>query len=212
MHPKLKREEVVRTWARSGIKDFCIVFHIENKFAHYSTFFCHQGLEKLCKAYLLGTRAAEYESASVSATKNRIDEIARNECGHDLEEMIMKLVSFKVLDKSIFKKKYATFGEKDITGKNIIRILEKAYLECRYPVPNPVHRNYPIKTKGQIKIFDSPIGSTKLRTFAYETGLEIIEKIGQDFNLVISRDKFSSSIDDGDWIRFRRIFFKEKDL
>ena len=206
---KLDRETIVGTWAYWSLKDFYVAFDIENKFSVYSTFFCHQGLEKMCKAYLIGTKASRYESLSIQVARKEVNDIAKNECGHDLREMIKNLISYNVLHENIFKNKYAKYGNKDVTGKSIIKILEKAYLECRYPVPNPIHKNYPVKTKGLIIIYDSPLSSTKLRKFAYEVGLKIIEKIEKDFNMIIPREKFSTKINDEDWIRFRRIFFND---
>jgi len=208
----LKREDAVGTWARSGIKDFFIAFHIENKFPRYSTFFCYQGLEKNCKAYLLGTKAAEYENLPRQQAKEKIDKIVRDRktMGHGLKKMINDLISHSVLAREILTKEYGDLsygGGNKITGLKCMEILEKAYIECRYPVPGPISKSYLLpKYKN---IFWEPLGSSEPEKFAYEVGLTVIEKIGNDFNMAIPRDKFSSSIDDEDWIRFRRIFFKE---
>ncbi len=162
----------------------------------------------MCKAYLLGKRSSEYESFPEQQGRKKVDNIAKNECGHNLNEMIKKLISYGVLDQNIFKNKYAKYGVKDITGKDITKILEKAYLECRYPIPNPVYKNYPIK-KGRIKIFDDPLGLSEPRKFAFEVGHKIIEKIEKNFNISIPKNKFYTNIDEKDWTRFRRIFFQD---
>jgi hypothetical protein len=126
--------------------------------------------------------------------------------GHDLQDMINKLISYAVLDQNILKHKYAKYGVQDINGNGIIRILEKAYLECRYPVPNPVYKNYPIK-RG--RIYDDPLGSSEPRKFAFDIGLKIIERIEKNFNISIPRENYYSHIDKEEWTRFRRIFFKD---
>jgi hypothetical protein len=211
MSVTIDRGAVVTVWARTGIDDFYMAFYLEEgRFLGYSTFFCHQGLEKICKAYFLGTRAAEYESLPMTNAGKRIDDIAKNECGHGLEEMITKLINIDVLNKTVSTKTYAEYGKARVSGKSIARMLEKAYLETRYPVPNPVHENYPLHNGAGRKIgYYSPIGSSELREFAYKTGLEVLERVERDFNVTVPRENFSSAIADKDWMRFRRIFFKE---
>ena len=61
MTQRLDRTTVVKWWTRIGIKDYFVAFRLAEEFPAYSTFFAHQGLEKSCKAYLLGTYAEEYE-------------------------------------------------------------------------------------------------------------------------------------------------------
>jgi HEPN domain-containing protein len=204
-----------KVWARAGVDDFYFVFFLEESggFSAYSTFFCHQGLEKICKAYLLGCRASEYETKEVTQAKKIIDEIARNKCGHDITEMIVSLVKNNVLNDHFLKKKYAEYDGKQVTGKDMIKILEKAYIEARYPVRNPVHENYPLLNKARLKIgYHSPIGSSEPRRFAFGIGLEVLKRIERDFNVTVPRENFKSSIPDNDWVRFRRIFFGETHL
>lgn len=149
MSLKLDKKVVVKTWARRGVVDFYLGFEISEKVPWYPPFFYCQGLEKICKAYLLGTKASEYEPLSEQEAKKKIDGIAKNlsKClkqGHCLKEMIEQLISLHVLDKSVLTKKYANYGAQDITGEKIIEILEKAYTECRYPVPDSISKRYPL--------------------------------------------------------------------
>lgn len=202
---------VVKTWVRRGLRDFYMAFYLSDKFPFYTAFFCHQGLEKICKAYLIGTMASDYEHLPKQNAVIEIDKIAKDKkkMGHNLKEMMNKLVSLNVLDNDILLNKYTRCGKKDVTGKEIVEILESAYLECRYPVPNPVHKKFPLSGKGKNTIYWSPIGSSDPEKFAKEIGLKIIKKVESDFKIKIPRDKLSSAIDDKDWIRFRRIFFKD---
>lgn len=188
---KLSREDVIKAWVRSGIKDFRIADDMSDKWPFYVAFFYHQGLEKLCKAYLLGTMASEYESLSRQEAKKRIDEIARDKkkMGHNLSKMIERLIEANVLDKSILTKKYKVMPVLEITGEKFIEILEKAYTECRYPVPDPVHKKYSLNNKG--KVHWVPRASSDLEEFAYQVRLIIIEKLEKDFNMTIPRDELS---------------------
>jgi hypothetical protein len=211
MPEKLNKETVVAWWTRIAIKDFFIAFYLNNKFPWYSTFFYHQGLEKICKAYLLGTLAEEYESRPVTKAKTNIDRLAKDKkkMGHNLKDMINKLISINVLHSNVLTKEYAKYDGASITGERIIEVLESAYLECRYPIPYAIHKKYPIKNKKGKKIgYWDPIGSSEPKTFAYDLGLEIMKKIEQNFKVNIPKNKFRTSIDDGEWKRFSRIFFK----
>lgn len=221
---KLRKEDVVWRWATTGVAEFYIGFDIWDRFDWYSAFFWHQGLEKLCKAYLLGLKenVARYECLSVQRARVEIDKIVRKEMGHNLSDPLEKLTSTKVLDEDIMTKSFAKFKDesidKNITGADCVEVLEKAYTECRYPlVPNPMSRIYLSPNKA---ISYNIMSSQDLMKFAFEVGLIVLKRIEQDYNFTIPRDnilktkeghsgKFLTFAKDEDWIRFRRLFFKE---
>jgi hypothetical protein len=208
MSKKLNKVTVVTMWARLAIQDFFIAFYLNDKFPWYSTFFCHQGLEKICKAYLLGTLAAEYKSLSFTEAKAKINKLAKDKrrMGHDLKGMIDKLISIDVLHSNVLTNKYAGAP---ITGERIIEVLDSAYLECRYPVPFGVHEQYPIKNnKGKATGYWDPIGSSEPKIFANDLGLQIIKKIEQDFKVNIPNNRPITFLDDNVWQRFLKVFFK----
>lgn len=211
MIEKLDRGRVVKTWIGSGIQDFLIAFQIDEEFPFFVAFLYHQGLEKISKGYLLGQRSVEYESLPFQQAKGKINKIAidKKKMGHNLKEMIQQLVELKVLEEDVFKKRYLISNDtKFNTGAECIEILQKAYLECRYPVPDPSYKKYPIAGSNGHWY---PIGSSEPRDFAYGTGLKIIKKAEQDFNLTISKNKstYCETLKNEDWLRFRRIFFED---
>lgn len=214
MTSRIERKVVIKLWALRGVVDFYNGFDIQDRFDWYSAFFWHQGLEKLCKAYLLGTKSSEYENRPEQQARKRINEIVRNkkDMGHNLTEMFGKLIEKKVLNEEIKAKVYRYFG-KDFTGEDLVEILEKAYMECRYPlIPYPVEMVYFTTEKNS---WWNPLSSRELMEFTFEIGLKILNKIEQDFNVVMPRDKTRDEglifqfVKDEDWIRFRRILFKE---
>ena len=193
----LARHNVIKTWGRRGIKDFYLSFKIRKEFPQYSSFFLQQGLEKICKAYILGKRevALRYESLQEDARWKEVDKIAKDKSkmGHNLEEMIKM-----VLPSNILSKVYKMYDDNTkVDGKECVKILERAYLECRYPVPDTVSKKY-----GR-----NLLVSKKLRTFAYEAGLEVRKKIKQDYGTIISLNKFKT-IGDKKWLKFRKLFLK----
>jgi hypothetical protein len=206
---KLTREDVVEAWVYSGVMDFYIAFFMSNKnFQEYGVFYYHQGLEKVCKAYLLGAKPAEYESLPEQTARNRVDEIAR-EMGHNLREMIEKLIAARILDGEVLKKKMCYLENKALDGSGMLNLLEKAYLESRYPVPNPAYKGFPLQG---IQGYWDPITSCSLDDFADDIGLKVIQRIEQDFGISITRDKLRNAIDEKDWKTFRRIFFKDNSV
>jgi hypothetical protein len=46
---ELGRQKILQTWIKSGIEDFYLSFELEERWHRHSTFYCHQGLEKICK-------------------------------------------------------------------------------------------------------------------------------------------------------------------
>lgn len=201
---KINTQEVAQTWIFHGLKDFYISFEFEgaNKWHEYSTFFCHQGLEKICKAYLLLTEASQYENLTKKQALERVDKIAKG-FGHELRKLLGLLCLKGVLSSADMSQKYERF-----TGDELIKILEKAYTESRYPVPEPVHRKYPIKTNSNFKMFGDPIRMTAPIKFSQKIALKILKKIESDFSIVILKDKVSSKVADEDWTRFCNVFWK----
>lgn len=200
---KINTQEVTQIWISHGIKDFYISFEFEdaNKWHEYSTFFCHQGLEKICKAYLLLTEASQYENLTEKQALEKVDKIAKG-FGHELQKLLGLLCLKGVLSSTDMSQKYERF-----TGDELIRILEKAYIESRYPAPEPIHRRYAIKINSNLRMFEDPIGMTAPIKFSQKIALKILKKIESDSSITISKDKISNKIADKDWKRFCNIFF-----
>lgn len=200
---KISKQKVAQTWVFHGLKDFYISFEFEdaNKWHEYSTFFCHQGLEKICKAYLLLTEALQYENLTEKQALDRVNKIAKG-FGHELKKLLGLLCLKDVLSSVDISRKYEGF-----TGDELIKVLEKAYIESRYPVPDPIHRKYPIKSNSHLKLSYDPIRMTAPIKFSRKIAFKILEKIKSDFSIVIPENKVSNKIADKDWTRFCNIFF-----
>jgi HEPN domain-containing protein len=188
----MNRDQVVQIWALAGVKDFYISFEFEdeNKWHEYSTFFCHQGLEKICKAYVIASKAGVWEKLPEQQSLQKVDEIAKTS-GHELYGLIETLLSLNVLSRP---------------DKNQVDILEKAYIEARYPVPNPLYKNYPLSKNG--KMLSDPMKETAPIKFARKTAVQVIHKLETDFKITIPRGKLSSTIEDDTWKRFTNVFFE----
>ena len=196
----IDKKEVVFTWMSFGLRDFYISFELEdaNKWHAYSTFFCHQGLEKICKAYLIGTESVHYEKLERSKALEEINQIAKKH-NHGLRELLESLQSRNVVSKIQISRKVDGYA-----GSELIQILDNAYLESRYPIPNPTYKKYPISTgKKSSRMYHVPIGETAPIKYARDLAGVVVKKIFADFSVPI---KLSDRISNEDWIRFCRLF------
>ena len=126
---KVDKELVVSTWAVQGLKDFYISFEFEhvNKWHTYSTFFCHQGLEKISKAYLIATRSAEYEDLGKEEALKKVNNIAK-EYQHSLQKLLEALISHNALTRAEVSCRLERYR-----GQEIVDVLEKVLY--RKPLP-----------------------------------------------------------------------------
>ena len=195
------RNEVVTCWLYSGLRDFYISFEFEeaNRWHAYSTFFCSLGLEKSCKAYLIGTESARYEKMGRVRALQEVNKIAQG-YGHDLQNLLRCLQTRGVVSNPQIAK-----GIGGYTGGELIQVLENAYREARYPMPNPTYKKYPISTgRESYRGYQVPIGETAPIKYARDVASAITKRAFQDFS-VSSPSRFSNKISDRKWRRFRRL-------
>lgn len=202
----LSREEILQTWIKSGIEDFYMSFELDDKWQRHSIFYCHQGLEKICKAYHIGKYLKALENFNPESALKKIDEIAKS-LNHKLSQMV------KCLQSRVILPTYQSLGP--YSEDDLLQGLEAAYTETRYPVPLPFYR-----TRGQdgkerflipssrLKVYHDPLGETAPLDYARSMARSLLGKIATEFEVNISNLKVSSKIDDKDWGRFVNIFFK----
>lgn len=200
---KVDKQFVVLTWAVRGLKDFYISFEFEhaNKWHTSSTFFCHQGLEKISKAYLIATRSAEYENLAEEETLKKVNHIAK-QYQHSLQKLLDALISRNALTRAEVSRKVERY-----TGQEIVDVLEKAYIESRYPVPLPIYKKFPVSGHSKYKMYHDPLASTAPIKYSRKLALAVLKKIEEDFGIAIPRQKLATHISDGDWKRFCNLFF-----
>lgn len=211
---RMDNARLIQTWAIAGVKDFYIGFEFEaeNKWHEYSTFFCHQGLEKICKAYILAGSAATWAHLSDDKAVAQANKIAKK-LGHNLKRLIGCLRSGGILlmpsprqgSSSGAGHRGGSYSEDEL-----IEILEAAYIEARYPTTKSkqIHRQYPLSKS--TAMFSYPIGETAPIEYARKTASAVLKKIESDFSITIPRDKryVSSRISEERWRRFERVFFR----
>ncbi len=201
----LTREEIVLTWLQMSISDFFFAFKIGGSFVRYGPFFNYMGFELICKSYLLGCRAGEYEGLPIREALRKVDKIAKNELGHKLADVLVKIRQRKPDGKitQLLTKNFDGFSGSDFT-----KILESVYLECRYPVPEPIYRQFPIK--GMKRMYSDPVYSSGLPKFCYATAREILAYIRDDFSIKVPRIFLETLRPKTTYRRFRRLFFADQ--
>ena len=204
----MNRLDVTSEWIYSAISDFYFAFCMQNqKFRMYATFFDIMGVEKICKGILLFHNAPVYEQLSEQCARQRIEEELKTRWRHSLKEMLKDIGAIIGQDKvnDILSARFDGF-----TGKQFRNVVERGYMESRYPTANPIYRQFPDKTsKGGPKIFWDPLRSSGLHKFAYRLSQEILLHLkgAETFSdLQISVQKLLGAEDTGR--RFTNLFFK----
>lgn len=201
----LKAEDVVKAWVRSGIRDFCLYFELDDRWYDYNAFFLHQGLEKLCKAYLLGDRSLYHETLNEGPARQKVEKVAKR-LGHNLLHLLHKLDEAGVV--SIAKLNEPRTAIAPQTGIQAIEVLQKAYEESRYPLtPSPSHIRFPVK--GKQGMFHHPRAESGLRKVACPLAREILSGIQSAFTIDVGRTKssYNSRIDDRHWTLVAKCLF-----
>jgi len=169
----MNRVDVASEWVYSAISDFYFAFCIEDsRFRRYATFFNIMGAEKICKGILLFHNGEIYKQLGKQLARQKIEEEVKKRWGHSLKKMLKDIDaiigSHKVED--ILSASFDGF-----TGRQFVKVIEKGYMESRYPTANPVYRQFPIKgTTGDPKLFWDPLESSGLHKFAYLLSQEVM--------------------------------------
>ncbi len=82
----LKPKLAVEAWLRRGVLDIFVAFELE-QLVNYRLFCLHQAVEKLCKAYLIGSQAPNYETLNADKAGSWIDNFTKS-LGHDLSYLL----------------------------------------------------------------------------------------------------------------------------
>ena len=202
-------KHVVETWLFYGIGDLFFAFHSDDStFDHHQTFYAIMAVEKHFKALLLYHHRAEYESLSDKGENNqaqkKVQHIARS-YSHDFEEMKKKIQLF-LPDSGIgglIEKKYYTYS-----GEQLLKILQDAYMESRYPTTKHVFRSFPSGTKG---IYFDPLSSPGFHCFTRTLCEFVIVQLTEIVNVdkvLNSATKQYQHLDS--FRRFKNLFLKDR--
>jgi hypothetical protein len=78
-------------------------------------------------------------------------------------------------------------------------------VECRYPVPEPISKKFPIP--GSKGLSRDPILSTGLTKFSYTVAREILSYIKDDFSIEVPQGFLETLIPKSEFLRFSNLFF-----
>lgn len=202
----MDKQKILQTWITSGIADFYLSFELEDRWHRHSIFYCHQGLEKICKTYHIGKYLKRLENFNAESALKQVDRIAKS-LNHKLFQMVKCLQSRRILPT------YTTL--RTYTEDDLLQGLVAAYTEVRYPVPHPFHltRDQHGKERflipsGTLKIYHDPLGETAPRDYARSMARALLRVIEAEFTVKIPTKKVSSKIPHKKWKRFTNVFFK----
>jgi hypothetical protein len=180
---------VVEAWLRRAMLDYFVGFQLEH-LVNYRLFPLHQGIEKLCKAYLLARHAEEWTALEPEEARVQWIEDFVKRHGHDLWVLVRKV------GENLTQVAGYVTGKRD---KSFLDLLTMAYEESRYPKPI-----------GQ-SIWDKhgyPALVTHLNEEqAYALGSAILDGITSQFGICyLLAEPIASSIKPEDWQRFLNVW------
>lgn len=202
---RLTREDVVLTWLQRGIEDFFFAFKVHGSFVRYSPFFNYMGFELICKSYLLGCKASDYENLPFQDGLREVDTIAKKKLAHKLPDIIRCIQDRKPSGKitDLLSKNFDGFS-----GADFVETLESVYLECRYPIPEPIYKKFPLRNvRGA---FWDPVDSSGLPKFCYAMTREILGYIRDDFSIKVPQTFLENLRPKITYRRFRNLFFEDQ--
>lgn len=195
------RQVAVETWLKRGLSDFVVQFVPLDHWEEYQSFFIHQGLEKVCKAYLIGKNASSYEHLTVDDARREIDRLARSFC-HRLSELVDQVGQYVSGLDAVVGQRYDGYP-----GGKVLEVLEAGYLESRYPVGEPIHSRFPIPNTNP-QLYWEPLLSSSLEKCAFAVSRTITEAAKRDFSVNLPiENPYRGKLSDHDWERFSRLFF-----
>ena len=178
---------------------------MEERWHRHSTFYCHQGLEKICKTYHIGKYLKHLDNFKAESALKQVDRVAKS-LDHKLFQMMKCLQSRRILPTYTASRPYSE--------DDLVKGLEAAYTEVRYPIPHPFHLTkdqhgkerfrVPIAT---LKMYHDPLAETAPLKYARSMASALLKKIETGFSVRIPASKVSGRISDKDWKRFTNIFF-----
>ena len=202
---ELGRQEILQTWIQSGIEDFYLSFELEERWPRHSTFYSHQGLEKICKAYHIGKYLMRLENLNAESTLKKVNSISKS-LNHELFRMMKCLQSRGILPAYTARSLYSE--------DDLLKGLDAAYTEVRYPVPQPFHLTKDQNGKERfripsatVKMYHDPLAETAPLHYARSMARALLKKIETEFAVRIPDSKASEKISGEDWKRFTNIFF-----
>lgn len=201
----LDRNLVVLTWLLRGIEDLFVAFsRFDESFSRYAAFLNAMGFEMIAKAYIFAICPEEYEGLQKRQAASRIDELGRK-YGHDpnnLIELTKASMDQMELDK-ILNTKYDGF-----TGHQFLEVIKAAYLETRYPVPNPIHEKFP--NPNLKDSYWEPLFSSGLQKFCFAFSREVILSLKNDFGINLTKSHLQERISGEAATRFYTLFFEDR--
>jgi hypothetical protein len=173
------------------------------------------GLEMICKGYLLAVHRAEWEGLVENKAKEEINKLAIK-WGHDVKKLIKKIKG------NIGKEKIQPFLEREFSGfeqkielrqknknhsKTVLSGIEAAYLESRYPVPQPFYKDEMFQVRGVENAYFDPLCSSDIHRFCYEFCRVILTDLKENFGVCIPRSWFKQKIIGDKGRRFGNLLF-----
>lgn len=202
----MSKRDTVLVWAFRSIEDFFFAFKLDYP-DRFGPFFDAMGIEMMLKAYFLAEHACEYENLPENELAKKVNEIAKN-LNHRLE-VLVRVVNKGPPDERLAE--VLTLDFDGYKGKKMLRALEAAYIECRYPVSSPFHKKTPLLGKDGKHIrgaYEDPINSSGVSKFAYSVARILLDWIREKHGIALPRGYLVKLVAGDAGRRFCNLFFE----
>jgi len=175
--------EVVGSWTQRGLEDLLQGFqHGEGKFDRYGPYFLSQGLELLCKAYLLGKDSDSFLNLSYQSGLESLEQVAKG-YGHRLADLLERISETRTDSRVNF---YLSKDYDGYSGKQVVKTLQMAYTECRYPLSSKqASDDFPLEDYKNL--YSNPIWSSGLQKCCFDITRDLLIFINEEFSLNFDR-------------------------
>lgn len=148
--PEISKELACKSWLRFALEDFIVGFHCRQTNFRVARALEVQAIEKTLKSVLIYRNHISYESLARADANRKIDQLVRG-WGHELSKLLLLCsTAFKKDEiEGLLSRNFGS-GEWEVSGRQIVVLFEKAYLENRYPGPRMSCLDHPIPGKSDM--------------------------------------------------------------
>lgn len=199
------KEKTVMPWLMEGIRKDFLAFQIDELGYFPGTqapLLNSIGLELSCKSLLIAEKVDFSSINDGRIAKEKAIKVA-TKCSHKLVKMMERIVSLDQKGKdSILDTEFDNY-----IGRTLCEALEKAYIECRYPVTDPFYKNFPVK--GVPGSHWLPFASSGIEKFCLKAIKLIMSMLKDRHALRIEREWFQRNLDGEQGQRYCNLLFMD---
>lgn len=197
---------LVKRWVWKGLVDFYFAFCIDNhKFYYHARFHELMGMEKFIKGLLIYSQIDELSNMPDQEAIDWSDAIAKS-FGHISKNRLLQDVAPILGAEAIERLLSRDFD--GYSGESLIGALQQGYMEYRYPMKEPVAKQFPTEYPN---IWKDPLGSSGVTKLAYRVCNMCFVEMTKEIDFGDILDTFQHWFGEEEpFLRFNRLFWEHE--